>query len=94
MHISLDVDQVDSNPHLEYSPNKKIASGKLSNLTNVSTVDTNFICLSRDALTPYGTRSQLSNNNLHNYISDKDISDNIRKDLVGMRDQMERNLDN
>jgi len=49
--------------------------------------------MSKDILTPYGTKSDLNvTSNLTKILSDKDISDGLRKELVTMKEQMERNI--
>lgn len=95
IQLSLEVEnvQIDQDTHNTDNGNSPVKhkgyNSKYSNFTNISTVDTNtsFICLSKDALTPYGTKSDLYNN-----IADKDMSEGLRKEIVTMKEQMESRI--
>lgn len=85
MHISSPVKNKNSN--FTYNINSK-----QSNFTNMSNNETSFNAISKDAISPYGTRSDLQNTSLKNYISDKELPDGARKELIAMKEQMDRTV--
>lgn len=48
--------------------------------------------MSKDAISPYGTRDDLQNTSLKNQISDKELPDGARKELIVMKEQMDRTV--
>lgn len=58
----------------------------------MSTNETSINAMSKDAISPYGTRADLQNTSLKNQISDKELPDGARKELIVMKEQMDRTV--
>lgn len=58
----------------------------------MSTNETSINAMSKDAISPYGTRDDLQNTSLKNQISDKELPDGARKELIVMKEQMDRTV--